>query len=189
MTNCAGTFRACLCLGALTTVAFAQKVKVGYDKSVDFAKYRTYTWTEPAMPPTRPLLYATLVSSIDGALASKGFQRVKNDGDLLLAPAGGVGFATVVSSAAPQVSTFSGPPPAMNSTMWTGPQGPGQLMPAVPDGTLEVQFIDRIANQVVWSGTVAQKLDIEKKQKSLELASKAAAKLLKQFPPKSASSK
>jgi len=175
---------ACLCLSALTATVFAQKVEVGYDKSVNFAKYKTYTWTEPAMPPTRPLLYATVVSSIDGNLASKGLQHVEKDGDLLLVSAGGIGFAIVVSGGTPHISTFTGPPPAMNSTMWTGAEGPGQLMPAVPDGTLELQFVDRKLNQVIWSGTVRQTLDIEKKQKSLELASKAVAKLLKQFPPK-----
>jgi len=57
-------------------------------------------------------------------------------------------------------------------------------MPVVPEGTLVLEFVDRAANRVVWSGTVSRKLDIEKKNKSLELASKAVAKLLKQFPPK-----
>ena len=58
-------------------------------------------------------------------------------------------------------------------------------MPAVPDATLLLEFVDRAANLIVWAGTVTQKLDIEKKTKSLELADKAVAKLLKQFPPTS----
>jgi len=166
------------------TVAFAQKVEVGYDKSADFSKYKTYTWAEPAIPPTRPILYETVMSAIDGKLGSKGYTRVNKDGDLTLIPAGGIGFAIAVSAGAPISSTFTGPPPAINSTMWTGAQGGGELMPAVPEGTLVLEFVDRAADRVVWSGTVSQKLDIEKKTKSLELASKAVAKLLKQFPPK-----
>ncbi len=169
---------------ALTTVALAQKVEVGYDKSVDFSKYKTYTRAEPAMPPTRPILYANVMGDIDGQLGSKGYSRVDKDGDLTLIPAGGIGFAIAVSSGAPVSSTFTGPPPAINATMWTGAQGGGELMPAVPEGTLVLEFVDRAANRVVWSGTVSQKLDIENKTKSLELASKAVTKLLKQFPPK-----
>lgn len=174
-------------LVALRSFSPAQKVKVGYDKSVDFSRYRTYTWEEPAMPPARPHLYATVIGSVDGALHSKGLSRIEQNGDLVLIPAGGIGFAIVASSGTPLSPTFTGPPPAMNATVWTGAEGQGQLMPAVPDGTLVLEFVDRAANLVVWTGTVTQKLDIEKKSKSLELASKAVAKLLKQFPPKASS--
>jgi len=70
--------------------------------------------------------------------------------------------------------------------MWRGANGgQGELMPAEPEAGLELQFIDRAANQVVWSGTVTQALDQGDKPKSLELASKAVAKLLKRFPPNS----
>ena len=182
--NSRKTFWTCFCMVALTTVTFAQKVEVGYDKSADFSKYKTYTWAEPAMPPTRPILYETVMSAIDGQLGSKGYSRVDKGGDLTLIPAGAIDFAIAVSPGTPISSTFNGPPPAINATMWTGAQGGGDLMPAVPDGTLVLEFVDRAANRVVWSGTVSQKLDIEKKAKSLELASKAVAKLLKQFPPK-----
>jgi len=182
--NSRKTLWACSCLVALTTFAFAQKVEVGYDKSADFSRYRTYTWAEPAMPPTRPILYETVMSAIDSQLGSKGYSRVDKGGDLTLIPAGAIDFAIAVSPGTPISPTFSGPPPAINATMWTGAQGGGELMPAVPDGTLVLEFVDRAANRVVWSGKVSQKLDIEKKTKSLELASKAVAKLLKQFPPK-----
>lgn len=185
MNNSRKALWTCFCMVALTSVLFAQKVKVGYDKGVDFSNYKTYTLAEPAMPPTRPLLYATVMSAIESELGSKGYSRVSKDGDLTLIPAGGIGFAIVVSQGAPQSPTFTGPAPSMNSTMWTGAQGGGELMPAVPEGTLVLEFVDRAVNRVIWSGTVSQKLDIEKKTKSLELASKAVTKLLKQFPPKS----
>ena len=176
-----------MCLATFCRVSLAQKVKVGYDKSVDFSKYKTYTWEEPAMPPTRPHLYATVIGSVDGELQTKGLSRVEQNGDLILIPAGGIGFAIVASGGKPLSPTFTGPPPAINATVWTGAEGQGQLMPAVPEGTLVLEFVDRTANVVVWSGTVTQKLDIENKTKSLELASKAVAKLLKQFPPKTSS--
>jgi hypothetical protein len=74
--------------------------------------------------------------------------------------------------------------------MWTGANGgQGELMPAVPEGSLQLQFVDRTANEIVWSGTVTQALDQEDKVKSLELATKAVTKLLKKFPPPNAHSK
>jgi hypothetical protein len=68
--------------------------------------------------------------------------------------------------------------------MWTGANGTSTAGTYVPEGTLLLTFVDRASNKVVWSGSVKQKLDIEKKNKSLELADKAVIKLLKEFPGK-----
>jgi len=176
-----------LCLAALSSFSLAQKVKVGYDKSVDFSKYKTYSWAQPAMPVTRPLLYANVVGAIDGELHAKGLERMEKDADLILIPAGGVDFQTVSAGGTPLTSTYTGPPPVWNATMWTGKEGRGELMGPVPDASLVLQFVDRRTNQLIWSGTVTEKLDIEQKSKSLELVNKAIAKLLKQFPPSSSS--
>jgi hypothetical protein len=168
----------------------AQKVKVGYDKSVDFSKFKTYTRLEPSMPPTRPVLYTFVVNSIDSELSAKGLSRIDRGGDLILEVAGGVDYGIGVASGPPLTSSYSGPPPAINSTMWTGANGgQGELMPAVPEAGLQLQFIDRSANEIVWSGTVTQALDQEDKGKSMELASKAVTKLLKRFPPANSHSK
>ena len=64
-------------------------MQVGYDKSIDFSRYKTYTVANPAIPPARPLLYASVVGSIDQELTSKGFARTEKDGDLILIPEGG----------------------------------------------------------------------------------------------------
>jgi hypothetical protein len=175
---------------AFGTCLSAQKVKVGYDKSADFSKFKTYTRLEPSMPPTRPVLYNFVVGSIDSELSAKGLRRVDKNGDLVLELAGGVDYGIAVAPGAPLTSSYSGPPPAINSTMWTGANGgQGELMPAVPDASLQLQFIDRTANEIVWSGTVTQKLHPHDKAKSLELAQNAVTKLLKGFPPSNSRSK
>jgi hypothetical protein len=169
---------------AITNV-FAQKVQVGYDKSVDFSRYKSYTVAEPGVHPTRPLLYASIVGSIDHELTSKGFTKTQSDGDLILLPEGGTEFGLNQAAGTPISPTFSGPPPALNATMWTGAAGySGSVGTYVPEGALRLDFIDRTANKVVWSGTVKVKLDVERKSKSLELVDKAVVKLLKEFPPK-----
>ena len=187
MGNRCGNVALCLiCMFTFTHIGYAQKVRIGYDKSVKFSQYKTYTLTEPSMPPTWPLLYSSVVNSIDGELSSKGLRKVDKDGDLTVIPAGGIEYGNNVAAGSPIIGTFSGSPPAMNATMWTGAGGPSALSgPIVPEGTLVLEFVDRTENKVVWNGSVYQKLDLEQKQKSLELASKAVFKLLKQFPPKS----
>jgi hypothetical protein len=164
------------------TTAAAQKVKVGYDKSTDFSRFLTYAWAEPAMPPVRPDLYASIVSLIDQQLHLKGLTKTSSNGDLTLIPAGGVDFGIAGGASTPILPTYGGPPPAFNATMWTGASGPSTAGTYVPEGTLALTFVDRATNTVVWAGSVKEKLDIERKNKSLELVDKAVIKLLKQFP-------
>ena len=178
--------RTCLLVAAvLTGNAFAQKVKVGYDKGVDFSRYTSYTWAKPTMPPTKPLLYASVVGSIDYELKAKGLARMEDNGDLILIPEGGMEFGLNYAAGTPIISSYSNAPLTIDATMWTGAGGPSLLMaPYVPEGTLMLNFVDRGSNKVIWTGTVTQKLDVENKSKSFDLVDKAITKLLKEFPPK-----
>lgn len=162
----------------------AQKVKVGYDKGTDFSKFKTYNWIEPAMPAVRPVVFEAVVARTDVELKAKGLTRVSKEGDLTLTPAGGIDFGFAGVAATPILPTYSGPPPSINGGMWTGAAGPSNGGTYVPEGTLVLTFVDRVNNKVVWSGTVKQKLDIEQKNKSLELIDQAVIKLLKGFPRK-----
>ena len=168
----------------LSVGSAAQKVEVGYDKGTDFLKFKTYSWAEPGTPPTRPLLYKRILDSVDHQLERKGLTYVETNSDLVLVPAGGMEFGINVAAAAPIIPSYSGIPPAVNASMWTGAVGYSNLMaPYVPQGTLALTFVDRGNNKVVWSGTVREKLDVEKKDESLQRVDKAIAKLLMRFPP------
>ena len=179
-------FWTCLLVVALPIAnAFAQKVSVGYDKSADFTKYKSYTWAQPTAPPTRPMLYATIIGAIDYELEGKGLTRTETNGDLVLVPGGGMEFGINNAVGTPIMATYGGPPAAMDATMWAGAAGPSNLMaPYVPEGSLMLNVVDRNANKVVWTGTVKEKLDMENKKKSLKVIDKAIVKLLKDFPPR-----
>jgi hypothetical protein len=165
-------------VAALPMAAFAQKVRVGYDKGADFLKFRSYTWAAPTMPTTRPLLYASVIGWVDEQLKAKGLTRTERDGDLILIPAGGMEFGLNQAAETPILPTY-------DPTTWIGASGPSNLLaPSVPEGTLMLTLVDRVSNKTVWTGTVTEKLDIENKNKSLERVEKAIAKLLKEFPPK-----
>ena len=175
----------CLMAATLAHNAYGQKVKVGFDKEADFSKFKSYTWADPATPPARPVLYESIVGSIDSKLESKGLTRVQSNGDLFILPAGGIGFGLNIAAGTPIMPTYSGPPPSINGSVWTGAGGPGSSMAtAVGEGTLALTFVDRTNNKVIWSGTVAEKLDPEKKDKSAQRIENCIVKLLKEFPPK-----
>lgn len=172
-----------LCLLVMaSSICFSQKVKTGRDKSTDFSRFKTYSWLQPGMPSNHPVAFEAVVARVDVELQAKGFRKIPKDGDLTLEPAGGVDFGFAGVAATPILPTYSSPPPTMNAGMWTGATGPSNGGTYVPEGRLELTFVDRVNNKIVWSGSVKQKLDIQDKHKSLELIDKAVIKLLKKFP-------
>jgi hypothetical protein len=173
-----------LALAFALTSAFAQKVKVGYDKSVDFSKFTTYSWLEPTAKPSRPLLYDSMISYVSYELELKGLKKTAANSDLLVIPTGDVDFDLSGAAATPLLPTFSGPPPSINAAMWTGATGPSDVATWVPEGELVLTFVERSTNKEIWTGSVRQKLDSSNKAKSLELVYSAVEKLFKQFPPK-----
>jgi len=174
-----------LCTLAISSLScFAQKVKVGYDKATDFSKFKTYSWSEPAMPAVYPVAFEAVVARADVELRAKGLTKVSKDGDLILTPAGGVDFGFAGVASTPILPTYSSPPPSISGGMWTGATGPSTAGSYVPEGTLVLTFVDRANNRIVWYGSVKQKLDIQQKHESLELIDRAVIKLLKGFPKK-----
>ena len=164
---------------------FAQKIKVGYDKSADFSKYRSYTWNAPAITQNRPLLYANVIGTIRSELETKELVSMDKDGDLTLITRGGIDYGFGSSSGVTDDSCANCQKPLVDPMEWTGKSAPpGGGGTGLPKGTLELQFIDRATNKVVWDGTVVQKLDPNKKQQSLEKVNTAIHKLMMEFPPK-----
>jgi len=132
-----------LLLAAFPITACAQKVRVGYDKRTEFLKFKTYAWGEPTMPVAKPLLYASIIGSIDMDLKAKGLAKVERDCDLVLIPAGGMEYGLNQGASAPILPTY-GSQPVIDSTNWTGPAGPANLMaPYVPEGTFVLTVIQQ----------------------------------------------
>lgn len=177
----------CFMLICLTAVAWGQKVKVGYDKAIDFAHYKTYSWTDVKPPVGRPLLYQLIVGLIDRELQTKGFTQVEKGGDLLLFPAGGVDATYAMSAGAP-VGNYLDVPLSVSSGSWVGPftLTGGGVSPVVNAGSFLLAFVDRQHGRLVWEGTVSDKFDPANRKESAERARKCILKLLKDFPPKQA---
>src|SRR3954451_18401768 len=97
-------------LAIAATSLSAQKVKIGYDKSVDFQKYSTYVWAKLSTQPARPMLVASVIGAVDNELKSKNLQRRDDAADLIVVPAGGHDFGLNVAADTPVMPGYSGPP-------------------------------------------------------------------------------
>jgi Domain of unknown function (DUF4136) len=168
------------------TCSLAQKVKTGYDKSADFSKYKSYTLQEPATPISRPLLYASVMGSIKHELETKGLAGMDHNADLTVIAEGAIdyGLSSPVGATADSGNSRT-QAPAVDVQLWAGfKPPPGSAGKGLPDGTLQLTFVDRASNKVVWTGQVVQKLNPDKKQQALEKVGKAINKLLLEYPPK-----
>ena len=70
-----------LTLLVFTTPAAAQKIKFDYDKSADFSKFKTFSWTRGA-PPHNPLINQMIIDGVEQSLTAKGLTKVNDGGDL-----------------------------------------------------------------------------------------------------------
>jgi hypothetical protein len=157
----------------------AQKVKVGFDKTVDFTKYHTFSW--PADAPELTLKRAAVLGYIEEGLNARGLTRVEQGGDLILSGFGGFGgeqAGAVTDVYLPTRSGTSYP----TGTVWVGT--PIAMGSSVITGALVVEMVDSSTGKLVWQGMVTQKVDPGNKTKAVERIGAAITKLMSQYPPK-----
>ncbi|MGB6191852.1 MAG: DUF4136 domain-containing protein [Terracidiphilus sp.] len=176
-------FRALLVIAAISaTGALAQKVKVGHEKNVNFAHYRSYSVQKPAAAPTRPLLYDSVMGTVKQELEAKGYKNVESGGDLTLIPAGGIGYDLPSIPDVLSDSCSNCQRPALDA-QWAGYMAPpGTSGKSLPRGTLQLTFVDTATKKMVWNGVVTQELDPAKSEKSIGKITTAIQKLLAEFP-------
>src|SRR6058998_3783761 len=72
-----------VCILFATSFAFAHKVRVDYDHSANFSKYKTFMWVEK--PETEnPLMAERIVNAVNAQLAARGLEPVTRDADLAI---------------------------------------------------------------------------------------------------------
>jgi Domain of unknown function (DUF4136) len=161
--------------------AWAQKVKIGYDKSANFSQYKTYAWIPRATPATNPVLAAIIDHDIDYELNEKGLRKVDSNADLLVQSYGGAG-EVVGGYAAEPGYTGTGGYIMPGETMWGGSL-PATPVPQIMHGTITVDLVDARKKELVWRATAKGKMDYDKREKLLEQANKAVAEIFKKYPP------
>lgn len=181
MTRLFGLTAAVLCLGG---AAIAQDVKYNFDQNADFSKYKTYRWEKhPQSLSLDQLTVGQLAKGFDAELAKKGLTR-KDSGptDLVIVYQVGLGQEKQITS----WDTGYGYGPGYRGG-WYGGMGSSMstsTTSTINVGSLVLDMYDANAKQLVWramaSKTIDDKASPDKKQKNIN---KAAAKMLKKYPP------
>lgn len=170
-----------LTLLVLATTVAAQKTQVNFDKTADFSKFKTYSWTR-GVPANNPVINKLITDTIEQNLAAKGLTKMDNGGDLLVSVAVAIEYDVQVSHS---VRGNTG------SALETGIPVAASQPWEVRKGSLLLAMEDPASKSLVWHGTATDTLryapttDTQKDAKRMEKpVRKAVEKLLKQYPPK-----
>lgn len=163
-------------------VVHAQKIKVEFDKNLDFAKFKTYAWDPTPQASAKPVLVAAIKGAVNEELAKRGLQQVTENPDLYIAMYGAVDsdFAVTYSD------FYYGPygVPAFNQSFLMWGMAPGTTNTAVVHkGQLVVDLIDAAHKKLAWRGIATGKLS-DQQMKLVEQVNTAVEKLFAKYPPK-----
>jgi hypothetical protein len=171
------TFFFCL-LFALTAAAHAQKVKVEYDKSTDFSKFKTYA-IDPYGETAKPMLRLAIQGAVEDDLNKRGLTKVADNPDLYVQVYGASEHDITGHYNDP---VYGGAIPPLNSgiTLWHNIPGTVTTV-VIPKGTLVIDLVDASKKELVWRGVAKAKLS-DNREKLLDQVNTAVAKLLRQYP-------
>jgi hypothetical protein len=159
-----------LALALAGTMTLAQNINYDFDRTANFAAFRTYAWTRGTELPDA-LNHRRIVGAVDAQLTAKGMHTVAaGDADVLVAY-----HASFDRSL--EINTFG--------IGW----GPGRSGHAraqeITVGTIAIDIVNARTRAMVWRGTASHDLDPnakpEKREKNIN---RAAEKLFKNYPPK-----
>lgn len=163
---------------ALASAAHAQKIKVEYDKSIDFSKFKTYA-IDPAENAARPMLRLAIQAAVQDDLGKRGLTKVDSNPDLYVQMYGATDSDMSVNYMDPIYG--SGIPPLnYGITMWHSIPGSVTTV-VVHKGELVLDVIDARQKKLIWRGIAKQNLS-NQRDKLLEQVHTAVEKLLQQYP-------
>lgn len=162
----------------------AQKIKVEFDKNLDFATFKTYAWDPTPQASAKPVLVANIKAGINQELSKRGLQEVAATAnpDLYVAMYGGIDSDMAVTYSDFYYGPYGIPPFGSNFLMWG--IAPGTTNTAVVHkGQLVVDLIDAAHKKLAWRGMATQKLSTQQ-MKLVEQVNTAVEKLFAKYPPK-----
>ena len=162
-----------LMMMVIANAAFAQKVTTDYNKSADFARYKTFMWIKEPKA-SNPLTRQRVIEDVNSALASRGLKLVTSDADLCIA-------AHAATTQERTLNTFYNG--FGGGWRWHG--GFGSATTTVDTyevGTLVVDIFDARTKEAIWRGTSTKTLS-GNPQKNADNLNKAVVKMFRDFPP------
>ena len=164
-------------------LAAAQKVSYDYEKSANFAAFKTFALKE-GTPVGQPLIDQRIVAAIEAELTAKGLTKSETNPDLVV-------VYHIAFDKETDISTFSsgyGGGYGPYGYGWGGGWAGGTTQTTVRDitiGTLVVDIADAAKKQMVWRGMATKQVDAQTKpEKRDKNIANAMKKIFKNFPPK-----
>ncbi len=157
----------------------AQQVKTDYDRSANFAQYKTFSWehvkTQDALDVDR------IKSAVNAALTAKGWTQVDSGGDISI-------IAIQMTHDQQTLNTFYDGFGGGWGWRRFGGGGFGGFGDATTTtetyqvGTVVVDLFDTKTKQLLWRGTTSDTLS-NNSNKNIENLNKGVDKMFKKFPP------
>ena len=160
----------------------AQKIKIQYEKSTNFSKFKTYAWV-PGTPVFDPHLDTYIQDRFAAELRRSGMiEAPVNTADVLVTYHAALSTDLSVGTALDPTFAASGGIPIAGHSIWetTGTGGAH-----VTKGSIAFEILDRGANRPVWIGTAKHTVSDAHHERWNEIE-KALDKLFRRFPPKPA---
>lgn len=168
--------------------ASAEKIRVHYDKSLDFTKFKTYGWA-PHGAVARPMLALDFVGAVEDELNKRGLHKVEANPDLIIVFYSAVDSEVSMTSANPLYNATGGIPPfdpsmtsPGNSLYWDGYYGNRTVV--VHPGTLDIDLIDFKNKKLAWRGFAAEAISANNPDKLMSEVNSTITKLFKEYPVK-----
>ena len=157
----------------------AQKIKVEFDKNIDFTKFRTFAWA-PQDAVARPMLVAAIAGAIEAELNQHGLKRDTANPDIFVQMYGGTDSDMAVSYT-DLYSGYGGIPPFDQSFLIWGAMPGATTTVVVHKGQLVVDLIDASRKKLAWRGIAKENLS-ENRKKAVKQVNNAVEKMFKQYP-------
>jgi hypothetical protein len=158
-----------------SATASAQSVTFDYDKSADFSKFKTYSWTAGTTLGDE-LNHKRIVAAVDSQLARKGLIKVDPSWKPDMLVAYHASFDRNI-----EINGFSS---GMGGWAFGGNRSGSARAEEVVTGTLVVDLINPSSESMLWRGVATKEIDVKAKpDKRDRNANKAAEKLFKNYPP------
>jgi len=175
-------------MAMLCGTAMAEKIRVHYDKSLDFSKFKTYGWA-PHGAVAHPMLALDAVGAVEEELNARGLHKVAENPDLIIAFYGAVDSEVSMTSNNPIYNATGGIPPfdpsmtsPGDSLYWDSYYGNSTVV--VYPGQLVIDLIDFKTKKLAWRGFAAEAISPNNPDKLMSEVTSTIKKLFKEYPVK-----
>ncbi len=162
----------------------AQKIKVVYNKDLNFSQFKTFAWA-PHGAVAHPMLAANVVGAIEDELKQRGLQKVElsDKPGLIIQVYGSIEQDSTFYSNDPLYNATGGIPPfdpSFSGSLWSGYYGNTTV--TIHKGQLVVDLIDATNKEIAWRGMSQQNLAAHNPNKLVSQVNTAISKMFKQYP-------